>query len=368
MKKINFASFFNKNNVNKTSILIVICVLVLITLGCIMVFSASSYSAQKQYSDSAFFLKKQIIGCVFGLLSMVFFWSFDFQKLNKFKYIVLIVSIICLLLVFVPGIGYAKYGARRWIRIAGFSFQPSEIAKFSLILFCSSYFSENYKQAKLFKNILPALLVGGTLCLLVILEPNMSVTMCIGLTLIVMLVVGGMKKKYLAFLGIGGAISIPVLILAEPYRVKRLVAFINPWVNPKGEGFQLIQSLYALGNGGLFGVGLFNSRQKYLFLPFSESDFIFSIIGEELGLFGAIFVIALFLTMIICIIKIGTYSKNRFGCLLCVGIASVIAIQVAINIAVVSGSIPPTGLPLPFISASTIPTFFIVPLEHPNKP
>ena len=257
------------------------------------------------------------------------------------------------MLVFVPGIGVANYGARRWVSILGFSFQPSEIAKFALVLFCASYFSSNYKKVKSLKTLIPAVIIGGTLCLLVILEPNMSVTMCLGLTLIVMLIVGGMQKRYLAIIGLAGVVAVPLLIIAEPYRMKRLVAFINPWANPKGEGFQLLQSLYALGNGGLFGVGLFNSRQKYLFLPFSESDFIFSIIGEELGLFGAVFLILVFFVLIFCIVKIALNAKDRFGCLLATGIASVIAIQVAINIAVVTGSIPPTGLPLPFISAGS---------------
>jgi len=346
--------FLNYNlQLNKTSILLIICTVLLCIIGCVMVYSASSYSALKNYGDSAFFLKKQIIGCVLGLIAMCFFYFFDYTKLKKFKWVILAVAIVGLILVFIPGIGMENYGAKRWVHFLGISFQPSELAKFALVLFCASYFSQNYKKVKMLKTLIPAVIVGGILCLLVILEPNMSVTMCLGLTLIVMLVVGGMKKRYLGFVGLAGAIGVPALIIAEPYRMKRLVAFVDPWANPKGEGFQLIQSLYALGNGGLFGVGLFNSRQKYLFLPFSESDFIFSIIGEELGLFGAIFVIAVFLTLIICISKIALNAKDRFGCLLATGIASVIAIQVAINIAVVTGSIPPTGIPLPFISAGS---------------
>ena len=354
MKKLSGFFYGSKNNKpNILFILVIICSVLLCIIGCVMVYSASSYSALKNYGDPAFFLKKQIIGCVLGLIAMCFFYFFDYTKLKKFKWVILAVAIVGLILVFIPGIGMENYGAKRWVHFLGISFQPSELAKFALVLFCASYFSQNYKKVKMLKTLIPAVIVGGILCLLVILEPNMSVTMCLGLTLIVMLVVGGMKKRYLGFVGLAGAIGVPALIIAEPYRMKRLVAFVDPWANPKGEGFQLIQSLYALGNGGLFGVGLFNSRQKYLFLPFSESDFIFSIIGEELGLFGAIFVIAVFLTLIICISKIALNAKDRFGCLLATGIASVIAIQVAINIAVVTGSVPPTGLPLPFISAGS---------------
>jgi len=258
-----------------------------------------------------------------------------------------------LILVFIPHIGVENYGAKRWINLAGFSFQPSELAKFSLVLFCASFLSENYNKVKKFKTLLPVLLVGGTFCLLVILEPNMSVTMCLGLTLIAMLFLGGISKKHFLCLALPAILLVPALIIAEPYRIKRLMAFIDPWANPKGEGFQLIQSLYALGNGGLFGVGLCNSRQKYLFLPFSESDFIFSIIGEELGFFGAMLIVLVFVALIICLIKIASRAKDRFGCLLVGGIACLIAIQVAINVAVVTGSIPPTGLPLPFISAGS---------------
>ncbi len=348
-------NLFVKQNIkpSKTGLILFATTLTLCIFGCIMVYSASSYSALKNYGNSAFFLTKQIGGVLLGLIGLIFFYFFDSNKLKKFKWPLLIISIITLLLVFVPGVGFAKYGARRWIRLAGFSFQPSELAKFALVLFCASYLSEHYQKVKYFKSLLPVLAVGATLCLLIILEPNMSVTMCVGLTLIVMLVVGGISKKHFMFLALPAGLAVPALIIAEPYRLKRLMAFVDPWASPQGEGFQLIQSLYALGNGGLFGVGLFNSRQKYLFLPFSESDFIFSIIGEELGLLGSIFTIALFLITIFCIIKIALNAQERFSALLCTGIASIIAIQVAINIAVVTGSIPPTGLPLPFISAGS---------------
>lgn len=347
--------FYLKNNkkMSKISVLIIILTLFLCIFGCIMVYSASSYSALKNYGNKYFFLTKQIAGVIVGLAGMIFCYFFDYTKLKKLKWFFLIVSVIGLVLVFVPHIGFANYGARRWIKIAGVSIQPSEIAKFALVLFCASYLSENSKNIKRFKYLLPALAVGGVLCLLVILEPNMSVTMCLGLTLIAMLFIGGISKKHFSLMAVPGVMLVPALIIAEPYRMKRLTAFLDPWQNPQGEGFQLIQSLYALGNGGLFGVGLFNSRQKYLFLPFSESDFIFSIIGEELGLMGSLFILAVFVTLIICLIKVSLSAPDRFSCLLCSGIASLIAIQVAINVAVVTGSIPPTGLPLPFISAGS---------------
>ena len=177
--------------------------------------------------------------------------------------------------------------------------------------------------------------------------------MCMGLVMLFMLFVGGAKLKHFLILGVPVAAAVPALIIMEPYRIQRFMAFLNPWANPQGEGFQLIQSLYSLGSGGMFGVGLFNSRQKYLFLPFSESDFVFSIIGEELGFFGATLVVVCFAILVFLLIGVAKRAKDRFGALLVLGVASVISIQVIINLFVVSGMIPPTGLPLPFISAGS---------------
>ena len=181
----------------------------------------------------------------------------------------------------------------------------------------------------------------------------MSVTICMALLMIVMLFLGGAKLKHLAMIIVPLIVAAVVLILIEPYRFARLMAFIDPWESPLEEGYQLIQSYYGLGAGGLFGVGLFNSRQKYLFLPFAESDFIFSVIGEELGLFGCLVIMAAYIFLIRRALKIALGAPDRFSSLLCSGIAAIIAIQVMVNIAVVTGSIPPTGLPLPFISSGS---------------
>ena len=311
------------------------------------------YSAKMNYKNEYYFLIKQIIGALLGSIGLVFFSNFNYQKLKKFSIPVLIFSFICLILVFIPHLGVENYGAKRWIGVGPITIQASEIAKFGFILFGASYLSRNSIKGVSFKTVLPVLIVGGAMCGLILLEPNMSVTICVALTLIVMLFIGGMQLKHMAMLGGAGLMAVPVLIFAKPYRVKRLMAFLNPWASPKGEGFQLIQSLYSLGAGGLFGVGLFNSKQKYLFLPFSESDFIFSIIGEETGFFGCVILILIFMLLIISGIKIAYSCHERFGCYIATGITSIIAIQVFINVAVVTGSIPPTGLPLPFISAGS---------------
>ena len=352
-KKYKFLNRFSLNKSNKISTILLICVLILSIFGILMVYSASFYSATRNYNNPFFFLKKQVVGFVLGCVGLVFFSKFNYNKLQKFSLVVFILSIVLMLLVFVPGIGIENYGAKRWIKLPGFSLQPSEIAKFAFVLFSSSYLSKNYKKVKSFWGILPVLASGGILCLLIILEPNMSITMCVGIVMFVMLFLGGLSKKHFIMLFVPALCLVPILILIEPYRLARLVAFINPWANSKGEGYQLIQSFFAIGNGGFLGVGLFNSRQKYLFLPFSESDFIFSVICEELGFVGAFLVLCLFFVIIFCGIKIAMKAKDKFGCYLAGGITAIICVQTLLNIAVVTGSIPPTGLPLPFISAGS---------------
>lgn len=332
-------------------IIITILVLALASFGCLMVYSASCYSAKYHFNNEYFFLFKQIFGVVVGFALMILMSFIDYHKLAKFKWILFGVTVVLLVLVFIPGIGVSSYGASRWISILGFSIQPSEIAKFVLVIFSASYLSQNSDKVKTFRGLLPVLLMAGVICVLVILEPSMSVTMCLAFTTLFMLIVGGISKKHTIMFSIPAAACVPILILAEPYRMKRLFAFLNPWASPQGEGFQLIQSLYSLGNGGWFGVGLFSSRQKYLFLPFAESDFILSIIGEEFGLIGVITLMAVYVALIFFLIKISLNAPDRFGALLSAGVAFVIGVQTLLNIAVVSGSIPPTGLPLPFISS-----------------
>ena len=341
-----------KRWIGGVEIVVILCVAFLSVFGCIMVYSASYYSADR-LGNEYHFLIKQIIGVLLGALCLFVCTFINPEKLKRFKWLAVIVSAGLLVLVFIPGIGIENYGARRWIGLGFFSIQPSEIAKFVLVFFCAVHLSENYDRVKKFKTLIPPLLVGGLFCGLVILEPNMSITMCIGLVLIIMLFLGGISFKHFACLAVPGVLAVPALIFMEPYRVKRLMAFLNPWASPQAEGFQLIQSLYGLGAGGLFGVGLFNSRQKYSFLPFAESDFIFSIIGEELGFIGAMFIVLVFVVLVACLIIIARRAKTRFGMLFVAGVASVIAVQTILNIAVVTGSIPPTGLPLPFISAGS---------------
>lgn len=348
-KKHNFDFLTLKNNSKEGKIIFFVTIF-LVLFGVVIVYSASYYFARRTYNNQYFYLIKQLIGFILGFFFLNVLRNIDYNKLKKFGLISVIVSAILLILVFIPGLGVENYGARRWINLPGFTLQPSEIAKFSFVLFASQYLSKNYKEIKNFKNLLPILIAGTIFCLLIILEPNMSITMCVGLIMLFMLFVGGISFKHFLLFCIPIIILVPILIIIEPYRLDRLLAFINPWANPQGEGYQLIQSFFSISNGGLFGVGLFNSRQKYLFLPFAESDFIFAVIGEEFGLVGCLLLLSIYFVLTVCGIKIAIKSKNRFGAYLASGIIGVIAIQTTINIAVVTGLIPPTGLPLPFIS------------------
>lgn len=332
----------------KIDYILLLAVIALVLIGLLFVYSASSYSAEITYGNKYFFLSKQAVGAVVGLVAMFVATKLNIQFVKKLWIIGVVISVGLLVLVFVPGISIENYGARRWIGVGGFSMQPSEIAKFAYVLFCAVYMSK-LDMSKL-RNCLIPIAVGMLFCVLIIAEPNMSITMCMALLMIIMLYLGGMKWKYFLLMLIPLALAVPLLIIMEPYRLLRLLAFIDPWASPKDEGYQLIQSLYALGSGGWFGVGLFNSRQKYRFLPFAESDFIFSVIGEELGLFGCLCIFALYFVVILRGVRIAVNSKDKFSCFLAGGVSAVVAVQSTLNFAVVTGSIPPTGLPLPFIS------------------
>ena len=336
----------------KNSLMILICTIILTVFGCVMVYSASKYSAAVNYNNQYFYLKKQIFGVVIGLIGLVVCRFINHKIFKKFYWVFYFVGLVFLLLVFVPGLSRTSYGATRWIGIGSFTIQPSEIAKFCLVFFLAGYLCDGDKLSQL-KHIIITLSLGGIYCLLIMLEPNMSITMCVAFTLVFMLFIGGMRLKVFGIMLVPALALVILLILMEPYRLSRLVAFINPWENPLDEGYQLIQSLYAIGSGGVWGVGLFNSRQAELFLPFSESDFIFAIIAEELGFVGCVLLCLIFIILIINIFKIGMKANNKFSAFICFGIGAIISIQVILNIAVVTGSIPPTGLPLPFISAGS---------------
>ncbi len=339
-----------KTKRGRGDILLLLSVIALSLVGLIFVYSASSYSSLSTYGNKYYVAGKHLVGLLLGYAGLITGCVVDYGKYKKFGLVFLIVAIVLLLLVFTP-LGVENYGAKRWINLAAITVQPSEIAKICYIVFVANYFSSDMSRAKSFWGIIPVIVAGGGICLCIILEPNMSITMCFGMLMLSLLFAAGVKIKHFAIILFPILLCVPLLIIAEPYRLNRLSAFLNPWASPKGEGYQLLQSLYALGSGGWFGVGLFNSRQKFKFLPFSESDFILAVIGEEVGFMGLLLLFALIFFIFYRGIRIAVSSKTPFGYMLAVGISSVFIIQSLINILVVTGSIPPTGLPLPLVSA-----------------
>ena len=328
-----------------------ILVVLVAAFGVLMVYSASYYAAEKQFGDAFYFMKKQLVGFILGVVAMLAAGFFPYRSLKKLKWPALIVSLALLAAVFIPGLGVENYGATRWIGLGSITIQPSEIAKFGFIIFAAAYASENPERMKKFTGMLPVLAAGGGICLLIIAEPNMSVTMVVGILMVAMLFLSGVKIRHFLIILLPIALAVPVLIVMEPYRLQRLYAFLDPWSSPQGEGYQLIQSLYALGNGSWLGTGLFKSMQKYRYLPFAESDFILDVIGEEFGYVGIILLFLVFGAIVFCGIRTAARCKDMFGFLTASGITAVYAIQIVINALVVSGSIPPTGLPLPLVSS-----------------
>ncbi len=337
----------------KFDFLIFITVIILVLFGCVMVYSASYYSATIEEGDPAYYFKKQILGAVLGFVAMMFMANFNFQRIDKVKIPLAIVTIGLLLMVFTP-LGITLNGARRWVNLGVTTMQPSELCKITVVVLLSSYFAKNREKISTWTGgIIPAFAISVVMCIPIILQPNLSMVLCIMITTFIMLFACGANKKHLMILCLAGLAAVAVLIIIEPYRLKRLFVFLDPWSDTQGDSWQLIQSYYAIGSGGLFGKGLGMSQQKLLFLPMEESDFIFSIIAEELGLVGVLFVIAAYVFLIWRGMRVALTCPNTFGSNLAMGITTMIAVQVAINIGVVTGSIPPTGQTLPFISAGT---------------
>ena len=322
---------------------------VLSCIGLLFIYSASSYSAELQYGDAFRYVETQAVALALGIAAMFAVSFVRPERIKKYSFVLFAVGVALLAAVFVPGFGVESYGAKRWINLGFFTVQPSEYAKFAMVAFLAAFAAK--KGVGTFPRALVFLATAGLVCLLLLIEPNMSVTICVGAAAFVLLFAAGAKPTHLAVILVPVVALGIALIVAEPYRVRRLLAFLDPWSSPLDEGYQLIQSYYALGSGGLFGVGLFNSRQKYLFLPFAESDFILSVIGEETGFFGVLGVLALFAVIIVRGTLIAARARDRYSCYLAAGITALLALQTLMNVAVVCGAVPPTGLPLPFVSA-----------------
>ncbi|MGG7143375.1 stage V sporulation protein E [Clostridium nigeriense] len=326
-------------------------ILILLFIGIVMVYSSSSYYAlyQKDVYNTEFYFYKEITWAIVGIVGMFTTMSIDYHVYKKWTPWLVLITLAFLVLVLL--IGSDINGAVRWIRIGPLSFQPSELAKYVVVLYLALLIDRKKGKITKFKEgTIFYLAVAGVFAGLILLEKNLSITAVVMMVAFIMILVGGAKISHLFSLVPVGLAAGIALIFTQRYRLERLTSFLDPWADMSDNSYQLIQSLYALGSGGIFGVGLGNSRQKALFMPEPHNDFIFAIIGEELGLIGCIFIILIFMFLVIKAISIAIKSRDNYGFLLAVGIISVIAIQAIINIAVVSGSMPVTGVPMPFIS------------------
>lgn len=330
---------------------IFLTVLLLLSLGIIMVFSASAPTAYNVNHDVYYFLKKQLISAILGCVAMFVALNFDYHKLARFAPLLLVASIVLLILVLIPGIGKNTKGTWRWFYIGGQQFQPSELAKFAVILFFAHSLSKRRDQLQyFFKGLLPYLLVIGIFAGLLLLEPHLSCTIILILVAAIILFCAGAKIRHFVMMAVPVTAALALVVAVTPYMQKRVFSFLNPWNDLKGDGWQAVQSLYAIGSGGLFGRGLGRSLQKFLYIPEPHNDFIFSVLAEELGFLGVIAVLILFLIFIWRGIKVSMNAPDVFGSLLAIGITSLVAVQVLLNVAVVTSSMPPTGVSLPFFS------------------
>ena len=333
--------------------ILIYTVLALLVIGWIMVYSSSAVMAEIQYNDSFKFLKKQILFSLIGLIGMLGAMKIDYRRLSAWTYPILGLSIILLMVVLIPGLGLShQVGvAKRWLMTPWFTFQPSELSKLALVIFVAYSLAKKGDQIKeFFLGFVPVIAISGIMILLVILEPDMGTAILMGLLTMVLLFVGGTRFSYLLTIPLIAAPGIYFFITHFQYGYRRIMAFLNPWQDMHGMGFQIIQSFVALGSGGLWGVGLGDGKQKLFFLPAAHTDFILAIVGEETGFIGIMVAIILFALLIWRGIKIALKTEDTFGAHLAMGITSLIALQVIINMGVVLGLLPTKGLTLPFIS------------------
>jgi len=323
----------------------------LVALGLVMVFSASSATAYSAYHDTAYFLKRQVAFLLVGLILAYAAYRVDYRKLPTIAPAVVILTVALLVLTLIPHVGFASGGARRWIGLRALSFQPSEFGKLTLVLFLAAKLASLGERVQsLSKGVWPVLFITLLLSIPVFLEPDMGTASLYVFTAFALLFTAGARIEHLIMCGLAMLPAIAIAVGSSAYKRARVFAFLHPWKDPQNTGFHIVQSLLALGSGGIFGLGLGASRQKYFYLPEAHTDFIFAVLGEELGMLGCLTVIALFVLFAIRAVTLALKAPDRFGMLLAMGCTFLIVIQAFINVGVVTSSWPVTGVPLPFIS------------------
>jgi len=344
---------------NPSDFILIFCIISLVCIGVVMVFSASIYTSSIEHNDQYYLFKKQLIFAMIGIIAMYMTSKIDYKIYQKYNRVIMAIAIILLILVLF--IGQEANGAKRWFNVAGISFQPSEVAKYAVIVFCADYISRQKDEIRTFsKGFLPFMLLMGVMCGLIYLQPNLSTAIVIASIIIAMFFIGGGNLAYI--FGAGGILVLAAIsaMVFTGWRSDRLTNFFNPESDLAGSGWQTKQSQLALGSGGIFGQGLGNGKQKMFYLPEAQNDFIFAHIGEELGLIGTLLILALFLLLIWRGLRIALYAPDSFSSLVSFGITFIVAIQVMINVSVVTQLIPVTGMPLPFISAGGSSLIFLM--------
>ncbi|SFS50035.1 stage V sporulation protein E [Marininema halotolerans] len=331
--------------------IIIIVIMMLLTLGVVMVYSASAAYSLHKFGDSFFYAKRQLLFAGVGVFLMFLVSKMDAKLFRLWAKPLLIICFILLVMVLIPGLGILRNGARSWLGIGAFSIQPSEFTKLAVIFFLARYLSRRAGEIQTLRyGMMYPLGIAGSAFALIMMQPDLGTGTVMMGTAIVLIYIAGARMKYLAALMGLGMAGFAGLVLAAPYRIKRITAFLDPWQDPLNAGYQIIQSLFAIGPGGLMGLGLGMSRQKHLYLPEPHTDFIFSILAEELGFIGAGTAIILFAILIWRGIRVAITLPDMFFSLIAAGVTGMIAIQAVINIGVVSGAFPVTGITLPFLS------------------
>ena len=330
---------------------LLIGIILLSIFGLIMIYSASNVWSEYKFNDSYKYIKSQGLFLIVGYIALFIISKISYLEYKKKSNLIFIICTVLLSLVLMPGIGTVRNGSRSWFGIGSFGIQPSEFTKLGLIIFTSKYLSNNQKEIKnIKKGVLPILGVLLLVFGLIMLEPDFGTGVVIVMTIIVLLFISGVKMNFFIKIGILGLLGVASLIIIAPYRMQRIVSFLNPWNDPLGSGFQIIQSLYAIGPGGLLGLGFGNSIQKHFYLPEPQTDFIFSIISEEFGFLGILIISFLFLLLFYSAIKISLNTNDLFGKYLSFGLSFMLIFQTILNLSVVIGLVPVTGVTLPFIS------------------
>jgi cell division protein FtsW len=334
-----------------TDKILILAILLLVGVGILMVYSTSYIVAMERFGDEYFFFKKHLFFSVIGFFCFLVTMYLPYKSYKRFAYPILLAAIILLFLVFVEGIGVKINGASRWINLGPIRFQPSELAKVAVVIFLAYSLEAKGDKIKTFSlGLLPHVLIPALPVILIYMEPDLGTTLVMSAVIFIMMYIAGVRLKHLLSIILPALLVLYLMITTVGYRMERILTFLNPWRDPTGSGFQMVHSLMAIGSGGLYGVGLGEGRQKLFYLPEAHTDFIFSVIGEELGIIGVGLLIFLYALFLICGLKAALKSVDLFGTYLAVGPRSLVILQAIVNMGVVMGLLPAKGLPLPFVS------------------